>query len=207
MPRRTAPRSRSRLPWRSSCSHCRARPRGSSPTAREPDEQHLRQAAGVRDARGRPRAPGRAPGHRRRERGNRAAGTSGYDASVDYVVDTLEAAGWSVEIDLFDFTVAQPIQQLTPAPRHARGGRRDRQRPGDGHRPGRPDRHQPDPPREHERVPGDVHRGRGRCAAGWTRAASTTSPASRRRRDRTDPAGWLQLRAQGRQRAGAVRTR
>ena len=48
--------------------------------------------------------------------GNRAAGTSGYDASVDYVVDTLEAAGWSVEIDLFDFTVAQPVQQLTPAP-------------------------------------------------------------------------------------------
>ena len=48
--------------------------------------------------------------------GTRAAGTSGYDASVDYVVDTLEAAGWSVEIDLFDFTVAQPIQQLTPAP-------------------------------------------------------------------------------------------
>ena len=32
------------------------------------------------------------------------------------MVDTLEAAGWSVEIDLFDFTVAQPIQQLTPAP-------------------------------------------------------------------------------------------
>src|SRR5688500_11699738 len=30
--------------------------------------------------------------------GNRAAGTSGYDASVDYVVDTLEAAGWDVEI-------------------------------------------------------------------------------------------------------------
>ena len=56
--------------------------------------------------------------------GNRAAGTSGYDASVDYVVDTLEAAGWSVEIHLFDFTVAQPIQQLTPAPpvTHAVGG-------------------------------------------------------------------------------------
>ncbi|HYK06782.1 MAG TPA: M20/M25/M40 family metallo-hydrolase [Gaiellaceae bacterium] len=56
--------------------------------------------------------------------GTRAAGTSGYDASVDYVVDTLEAAGWSVEIHLFDFTVAQPIRQLTPAPpvTHAAGG-------------------------------------------------------------------------------------
>ena len=29
--------------------------------------------------------------------GNRAAGTSGYDASVDYVVKKLEAAGWDVE--------------------------------------------------------------------------------------------------------------
>jgi Zn-dependent M28 family amino/carboxypeptidase len=56
--------------------------------------------------------------------GTRAAGTSGYDASVDYVVDTLEAAGWSVDIHLFDFTVAQPIRQLTPAPpvTHATGG-------------------------------------------------------------------------------------
>ncbi len=54
----------------------------------------------------------------------RAAGTPGYDASVDYVIETLEAAGWDVETDLFDFTVAQPIQQLTPAPplTHAVGG-------------------------------------------------------------------------------------
>jgi Zn-dependent M28 family amino/carboxypeptidase len=56
--------------------------------------------------------------------GTRAAGTSGYDASVDYVIETLEAAGWDVETHLFDFTVAQPIQQLTPAPpvTHAVGG-------------------------------------------------------------------------------------
>ena len=46
--------------------------------------------------------------------GNRAAGTPGYDASVDYVVDQLEAAGWDVSLDQFDFAVAQPIQQLTP---------------------------------------------------------------------------------------------
>ncbi len=48
--------------------------------------------------------------------GTRAAGTPGYDASVDYVVDTLKAAGWTVSTDEFDFTVAQPIRQLTPAP-------------------------------------------------------------------------------------------
>jgi Zn-dependent M28 family amino/carboxypeptidase len=48
--------------------------------------------------------------------GNRAAGTSGYDASVDYVANKLRAAGWSVTLNLFDFTVAQPVQQHTPAP-------------------------------------------------------------------------------------------
>ena len=37
--------------------------------------------------------------------GNRAAGTPGYDASVDYVVDTLEAAGWSVELHEFPLPV------------------------------------------------------------------------------------------------------
>ncbi len=55
--------------------------------------------------------------------GTRAAATPGYDASVDYVIETLEAAGWSVETDQFDFTVAQPIQQLTPiVATHATGG-------------------------------------------------------------------------------------
>jgi Zn-dependent M28 family amino/carboxypeptidase len=48
--------------------------------------------------------------------GTRAAATPGYDASVDYVVETLEGAGWSVELHQFDFTVAEPIQQLTPLP-------------------------------------------------------------------------------------------
>ncbi|MCD2443805.1 M28 family metallopeptidase [Agromyces sp. SYSU K20354] len=48
--------------------------------------------------------------------GSRAAGLPGYEASVDYVVDTLEAAGWNVSIDEFDFTFvgASTLQQLTP---------------------------------------------------------------------------------------------
>jgi Zn-dependent M28 family amino/carboxypeptidase len=55
--------------------------------------------------------------------GTRAADTPGYDASVDYVVETLEAAGWTVELHQFDFTVAQPIQQHTPtAATHQVGG-------------------------------------------------------------------------------------
>jgi Zn-dependent M28 family amino/carboxypeptidase len=48
--------------------------------------------------------------------GNRAAGLPGYTASVEYVVDTLEAAGWAVELDEFPFTFVPPptLQQLTP---------------------------------------------------------------------------------------------
>ncbi len=48
--------------------------------------------------------------------GNRAAGTQGYTDSVAYVVDTLEAAGWNVELDEFPFTYTPPptLQQLSP---------------------------------------------------------------------------------------------
>jgi len=48
--------------------------------------------------------------------GNRAAGTSGYEESVDYVVERLEAAGWNVELDEFDFIFVPPptLRQLTP---------------------------------------------------------------------------------------------
>jgi Zn-dependent M28 family amino/carboxypeptidase len=48
--------------------------------------------------------------------GNRAAGTTGYTESVEYVVDTLEAAGWSVELDEFDFTYVPPpiLEQVAP---------------------------------------------------------------------------------------------
>jgi Zn-dependent M28 family amino/carboxypeptidase len=48
--------------------------------------------------------------------GTREAGTPGYTASVEYVVDTLEAAGWNVELDEFPFTFIPPptLQQLTP---------------------------------------------------------------------------------------------
>lgn len=48
--------------------------------------------------------------------GNRAADTPGYEASVDYVVETLEAAGWEVSIDEFDYAYQPPaeLQQLTP---------------------------------------------------------------------------------------------
>lgn len=48
--------------------------------------------------------------------GNRAAGTPGYDASVAYVVDKMEAAGYDVTLDEFPFTYVAPatLQQLSP---------------------------------------------------------------------------------------------
>ncbi len=47
--------------------------------------------------------------------GNRAAGEPGYEASVDYVVGELEAAGWAVEVDPFEFEYSNAIlEQLTP---------------------------------------------------------------------------------------------
>jgi Zn-dependent M28 family amino/carboxypeptidase len=44
--------------------------------------------------------------------GTRAAGTPGYDATVAYVVETLEAAGYDVELDPFPFTFV-PLGELT----------------------------------------------------------------------------------------------
>ena len=48
--------------------------------------------------------------------GTRATGTPGYDASVEYVQEQLEAAGYQVELDPFPFTFFAPavLQQLTP---------------------------------------------------------------------------------------------
>jgi Zn-dependent M28 family amino/carboxypeptidase len=48
--------------------------------------------------------------------GTRAAGLPGYTASVEYVVDKLEAAGWEVTLDEFDYEFTPPavLQQLTP---------------------------------------------------------------------------------------------
>lgn len=48
--------------------------------------------------------------------GNRSVGTSGYDASVDYVVGVMEGLGWNITLDTFDFDF-QPdpvLTQITP---------------------------------------------------------------------------------------------
>ena len=54
--------------------------------------------------------------------GNRAATTAGYDASVDYVVDRLKKAGYTVSLDGFDFptwTLNGPstLAEVSPTPR------------------------------------------------------------------------------------------
>ncbi len=50
--------------------------------------------------------------------GTRAAGTAGYSDSVEYVQETLEAAGWQVTLDPVDVTYQFPVvlRQLTPEP-------------------------------------------------------------------------------------------
>jgi len=54
--------------------------------------------------------------------GTRAAGTPGFDASVDYVVEQLEAAGYDPVVQEFDFPFFQEVtpatfQRIAPAPR------------------------------------------------------------------------------------------
>ncbi len=48
--------------------------------------------------------------------GTRAAGTTGYDVSVEYVVGRLEAAGWTVTLNEFPFDYQPPpvLQQTSP---------------------------------------------------------------------------------------------
>ena len=46
--------------------------------------------------------------------GTRAAATPGYDASVEYVIRTLRMPAGRSTLDQFDFTVVEPIRQLTP---------------------------------------------------------------------------------------------
>ncbi len=48
--------------------------------------------------------------------GTRAAGTPGYDASLQYVVDRMTAAGYNVTLNAFPFVFVPPavLQQLTP---------------------------------------------------------------------------------------------
>lgn len=45
--------------------------------------------------------------------GTRASGTPGYDASVDYVVERLEAAGYSPEVQAFEFPFFQSLEDAT----------------------------------------------------------------------------------------------
>ena len=107
--------------------------------------------------------------------GTRAAGTPGYTESVDYVVETLEAAGWSVTLDEFPFTFIPP-----PTLRAADAGRAPTYETGaftgsgfgDGHRQRDPGRHQPRPAAR----PGRRAGARPPTSPGWTSAVRPTSP-------------------------------
>ena len=99
--------------------------------------------------------------------GTRAAGTPGYDASVDYVVEQMETAGYDVTLDEFPFTyvaaaTAAPDGTITATYGH-RSVHRHRLRHGDGER--------------HRAV--DINLGRRRATRRRAGARPRTSPASR----------------------------
>jgi len=59
--------------------------------------------------------------------GNRASGLPGYDASVDYIVEQLEQAGYEPEVQEFMFDYFEENSQLirvTPSPADLRGRHR-----------------------------------------------------------------------------------
>ena len=88
---------------------------------RQPREQHLPEAARLRDGRGRPGAldglpEDRGQQHRSGLPGTRAAGTDGYADSVEYVAGLLREAGYKVTLDPVEITFNFPavLRQLTP---------------------------------------------------------------------------------------------
>ena len=117
--------------------------------------------------------------------GTRAAGTEGYDESVEYVAGLLEDAGYEVTLDPVEVTFNFPavLRQLTPVQADVRDGRLHRQwlrdRPGPGH----PGRHQPHAPAGLDE----------RLRGGGLRR----DRLERSRRHRVGPARHLQLRRQG----------
>ena len=140
----------------------------------------------------------------------RAAGTPGYQASVDYVAGLLEDAGYTVTLDPVEITYAF-IARAAPAhagPRRLRDRGLLRQWRGRRHRQRRPGRHQPHAAAgEHERVRRRLHRGGGRIADRGGPRRYERLRRLPRREHRAHPAGWLQLRAQGPERRGSRRIR
>ena len=89
--------------------------------------------------------------------GTRAAGTVGYDESVEYVAGLLRDAGYEVTLDPVDITFNFPaeLRQLTPRAGGLRDRRLHRQRLGRGAGQRHPGRHRPDTDgRLHERLRG-----------------------------------------------------
>ena len=140
----------------------------------------------------------------------RAAGTPGYQASVDYVAGLLEDAGYTVTLDPVEITYAFPaeLRQLTPVAADYETGVYSGS--GEGVVTGNvvPVDINLTPPRaQHERVRRSLHRGGGRVADRGGPRRSERLRRLPRREHRAHPAGWLQLRAQGPERRGSRRIR
>ena len=116
--------------------------------------EHLTQFQAIADANG----------------GTRADQTPGYEASVDYVVDVLEGAGWSAEVVPFTYDAADVVlKQLTPVVGRLHRLRRGRHGRGRRHRQRDPRRHQP-----HGRSGRTPAAASPRTSSGW----ASTDPAT-----------------------------
>jgi hypothetical protein len=124
--------------------------------------------------------------------GTRAAGTPGYTASVEYVVDRLKAAGWNVTLDEFDFLFFPPpiLQKLTPMNASYETGAFTGTGTGDVTGNVIPVDINLAPPRQHQRL-----RGRRLRRPGLQRPE----------RHRAHPARHVHIRREGAQRAGGQR--
>ena len=157
-------------------------------------QQPVRQAPGVRRA---SRASASTKLRSRRSPTPTAAtapsGTPGYTASVDYVVETMAAAGWQVERVPFTYQDSiVTLHQLTPVSAgYAADGSRHRRRRRRGS-PSIAGRHQPR--RRPRPAPADVSR---RTSPGSTSAGP--------QRHRPGPAWHVPVRRQGAQRRGRRR--
>ena len=137
------------------------------------------------------------------EFGDRAAGRPGYEASVDYVVEQLEAAGYSPTVQEFEFPYADEnnvLRRNSPQPRtfvdgtdYLRNNFDTGSPGGHRHRHARSDRPGAQPGRAREL---EQQRLRGGRLRGYAR-----------RLDRARPARHLRLRRQGAQRPGRRRGR
>ena len=141
----------------------------------------------MREARGRPRAPGRLQAIADANGGTREAGTQGYEDSVDYVVERMTAAGYNVTLNPFPFIyiAGATLSQLTPVAAEYETGAFTAS--GSGTVTGNV-------------IPVDINLAPPRAARAAARPPTSLARTRRSDRHRAHPARHLHVRAEGRRR-------